>query len=156
MFRKIVLLGASLVTLGMVAFPVPPAHAIHLFPTLPDGTDPLGHTCGQTLSTAPAAPDAVVHVNGFFFNDSANLLSTTNITAGQSVTWTWDLWHCHSITFSDGSGTLGGPNALNQPQLARPNGDANSFTLTFTTPGTYSYYCVHHASVGMVGTVVVT
>ncbi|MHB8671665.1 MAG: hypothetical protein ACYDAD_14090, partial [Acidimicrobiales bacterium] len=59
--RWLVLVGALVVAFGLS---VSPAQAIHLFPTAPNGYDPIGHTCGTTLSPAPAY-GSLVHVAGF-------------------------------------------------------------------------------------------
>jgi plastocyanin len=85
------------------------------------------------------------------------------------VTWQWDLGHCHSVTttlvpkrakeFTTYGGKPGGPLGVppaTQVQLVKPAGDRNTFTVKLTVPGTYQYQCVHHASVGMTGTVIVT
>lgn len=144
----------ALVVIGFV----PPAHAVHLFPLTPT-FDPVGHDCAKALTAAPAVPAATVQVVGFSFSDARSRNSTTTITAGQAVTWTWTLDHCHSVTFGDGRGTEGASGFMpaGQPQLVRMGGAGkDSFALTFAAPGTFDYSCVHHASVGMTGTVVVT
>lgn len=96
---------------------------------------------------------------GFSFVDAAINSSRTTIAAGESVTWEWLADHCHSVTFSDPTteGTAGesGFQPPGQPELVRKNGVDHAFTLTFEEPGTYSYVCVHHASLGMAGEVVV-
>ena len=144
-----------------------PAFAFHLFPLFPG--DP-GGDCGAKLQKAPKKVSAAtVHVDIFFFVDSSSRTSTTTIKAGRSVTWQWDLGHCHSVTatfvpkrakeFTTYGGKPGGPLGLppaSQVQLVKPSGDRNTFTVKLTVPGTYQYQCVHHASVGMTGTVIVT
>jgi plastocyanin len=140
--------------LGLFAVPAPNAHAIHLFPASPTGDDPLGHTCDNTKLSPPAvAPNATVHVDGFFFVDTASLTSSTTVPVGGTVSWQWDLWHCHSITISGLplSSTQGAELFPGQPQLVRPDGSNNSWNVQFLVAGDYSYLCVHHASVGMTG-----
>ena len=136
-----------------------PAQAIHLFPLFPG--DPTGD-CGAKLQTAPKRPSAAtVNTDAFFFYDSDNFSSTTTIKRGQSVTWVWNLDHCHSVTTTSvpkGAKpftTRGGPPAT-QVELVKPVDERNAFTVKLTVPGTYHYQCVHHAAVGMTGTVVVT
>lgn len=141
---------AAVLALGLAS----PASGIHLFP-LAEG-DP-GGSCGTGLSESPSASGAKVLVELVYFKDQGTMSSTTKIKSGESVTWVWSLPHCHSVT-GDSFGTFGGPPAgLNgkEPQLVRPEGDKNSFTMTFDQPGEYPYACVHHASVGMAGKVVV-
>lgn len=148
--------GRLLGTAGLVAAAfllTPPASAVHLFPVTP-GFDPLGHDCAANLTDAPSDPEATVDVAGFNFVDGASRSSTTEIEAGQAVTWTWQADHCHSVTLADGRGTQGADGFMPaQPELVRIGDRGDSFTLTFDTPGTYEYQCVHHASVGMTGVV---
>ena len=136
-----------------------PANAVHLFPLTPT-SDPLGHDCAKALTAAPASSSADVQVVGFNFIDQASGASATTVTAGETVAWTWALDHCHSVTFEPGgpTGTSGSEGFMpeGQPELVRMNGDGNdTFTLTFPSPGEFSYVCVHHGSVGMTGTVTV-
>ena len=66
---------------------------------------------------------------------------TVAIGVNNTVTWVNNDNAAHTITSKDGgfgSGNIGA---------------GGSFTNTFTTPGTYTYYCAYHA--WMVGTVVV-
>ncbi|MEX2196253.1 MAG: plastocyanin/azurin family copper-binding protein [Thermoleophilaceae bacterium] len=147
------------VLLGVLAVGVQPAHAVHLFPLTPV-FDPLGHDCAKNLQAAPETPSAgEALVVGFSFIDRDSKGSNTTIEAGESVTWEWLANHCHSVTFSDPQigGTAGEQGfEPNQPELVRMNGNDHAFTVTFEEPGTYSYLCVHHAGVGMTGTVEVT
>ena len=143
-------------TLAAVGLSVP-AGAFHLFPLVPG--DP-GGDCGATLEADPSRAATHVAVAGFRFQDDMSGSSTSQVKAGDSVTWRWDLPHCHSVTFqsdqvqgTDGKQPGGFDGA--EPMLVKPNGDANTFTVKFDQPGTYDYLCVHHASVGMVGQVVV-
>ncbi len=64
------------------------------------------------------------------------------VTAGTTVTWTNADTDTHTVTFmpmmvSSGNLTTGA-----------------SFSFTFTTPGTYDYFCMYHQ--GMIGRVIVT
>lgn len=151
--------AAVFALLGVLAVPAPPAHAVHLFPLTPV-FDPLGHDCAQNLQAAPETPSAgTALVVGFDFIDTASNSSITTIGAGEAVTWEWLADHCHSVTFFDR--TIGGTAGEAgfepaQPELVRKKGEDDTFTLTFEEPGTYAYLCVHHASVGMTGTVEVT
>ena len=151
--RRVGTLGV-LVTATLV--PAAPASAVHLFPLTPS-FDPAGHDCAKNLVAAPPGSAATVSVSGFSFTDSSGD-SQTSVVAGQSITWRWGPDHCHSVTFG---GSLGGTSGASgfqppQPELVRLNGSGrDSFTLRFDQPGTFDYLCVHHASVGMRGRVVV-
>lgn len=151
---RLTVVGA-LAALCMVA--ARPAGAVHLFPLFPG--DPTGD-CGTGLEADPGTSDGNVQLLGFRFVDTETGTSTTNVAAGQSVTWTWEAF-CHSVTF-DGFGTFGGDvdspvfNLDFEDELVKPDSDNRTFTLTFDQPGTYSYVCVHHDSVGMTGTIEVS
>jgi plastocyanin len=102
-------------------------------------------------------------------NDPAN--TTVTVAAGTTVTWTnLDTNLPHTVTippagagepnmppFSPPSGgnTYDGTTLVNSgPMIAGTPGA--SFSVTFTTPGTYTYYCLFHDDTEkMIGTVVV-
>lgn len=154
MFR-IVPLGLAAVALLFAT--APSAEAVHLFPLTPE-FDPLGHDCEQNLNETPADPDANVSVVGFNFIDDDTGTSETTVSVGETVNWQWLADHCHSVTFvsSNAPPSTEGGTTFNDESLVRMNGAGNdSFTATFEDPGTFSYFCEHHASLGMTGTVVV-
>jgi plastocyanin len=145
---------AVLVTAMLV--PAAPASAVHLFPLTPS-FDPAGHDCAKNLVAAPSGSAATVSVSGFSFSDSSGD-SETSVVAGESITWRWGPDHCHSVTFGESVGGTRGASGFQppQPELVRLNGPGqDSFTMRFDQPGTFEYLCVHHASVGMRGRVVV-
>ena len=157
-------LGVVAATIALGFAPMTQAVAIHLFPTFPG--DP-GGDCAAKMRPAPSTPSAG-HVTSevFFFVDDASGSSTTTVKRGESVTWEF-LRFCHSVTSvsvpkgakpfstSGGKGSAKGF-AEGQDQLVKPDGDKNTYTVKFKVPGTYRYDCIHHASVGMTGTVVVS
>ena len=71
--------------------------------------------------------------------------ATVTIDAGQPVCWTWTASTEHNVKADDDSFTSGAPDSR------------GTFQRTFTTPGTYGYYCQVHGSPtgGMRGTVIV-
>ena len=71
--------------------------------------------------------------------------STTTITAGSSVTWTWKGATGHNVTFTGGPVALGGSSTMT----------SGTFTQTFNTAGTYTYECSIHSAQGMTGTITV-
>ncbi len=104
------------------------------------------------------------------------------IHVGDTVTWVQsDPQEMHTVTFGDDTAptsltttetaVLGPPVTVLDPQATQPQGGPvhrgvgyyNSgimqpfarYTLTFLQPGTYSYVCLRHASLGQVGTIVV-
>jgi plastocyanin len=106
------------------------------------------------IISGPAGLAATTNV--FVGFNGALRFSPTNVTVSvnDSVIWTWTGNH-HSST----SGTNGVPGDDNgAPGGSWDSGITNepfSFTNTFTTAGTYSYYCTVHESVGMTGQVFV-
>jgi len=153
-------LGVVVATIALGFAPVPQAAAIHLFPIVPG--DP-GGDCAAKMKTVPAGSQAHVVSEGFFFVDESSNTSTSTIGVGQSVTWEF-VRFCHSVTsvsvpkgakkFSTNGGRGSATGfAEGQDQLVKPDGERNSYTVKFKVPGTYRYDCVHHASVGMTGTI---
>lgn len=109
--------------------------------------------CGG--ATAPGGgggggPVGLVSVGNNFFrsahNGSQNQAVDT-IAAGSSVTWSWNAAGSHSI---QSTGTA--------PEIFRSSVVMNaanaSYTVTFNTPGTYSYDCAVHGA-AMSGRIVV-
>src|SRR5215472_9451034 len=90
----------------------------------------------------PAKPGApvmgVTHMN---MQNLAYQYTNMQVRAGTTVTWTNQDRVPHSVTFKNG---MKDSSLLSQGQ---------SFSYTFTTPGTYEYYCTVHPS--MVATVTV-
>jgi plastocyanin len=156
MFRRSALLAF---VVAIVVLAAHPASAVHLFPLFPG--DPTGDCAAKMKEPKDAAAHVVTE--GFFFVDEQDGLSTTTIRKGQSVMWEF-VRFCHSVTsvsvpkgakkFSTfgGKGSAKGPVA-GQDQLVKPDGEKSNYTVKFKVPGTYRYACVHHAAVGMTGTI---
>jgi amicyanin len=60
--------------------------------------------------------------------------SSITVNVGDTVTWTNDDTAPHTVT------TSSGPQSLSSPDLSK----GQSWSFTFTAPGTYSYYCAVH------------
>jgi plastocyanin len=125
--------------------PTPTPMEVTPTPTLPDATPtPLEATPTSTPTEPVPAPAEEVEVavrdNRF---DPADL----TVPVGATVIWTNQGFLPHTVTADDGSfdsGTLG-------------RGD--TFEMTFTEPGTYSYHCEIHGGtggLGMAGAIIVT
>ena len=71
------------------------------------------------------------------------------IQTGQTVRWSWPVGSLsHNVAPDDDEPTLSGPLA-NGPE---------EYSFTFTTPGTYNFFCANHGGpggIGMSGTVIV-
>jgi plastocyanin len=63
------------------------------------------------------------------------------ITSGESITWQNDGREPHNVIDADG--------AWESPALS----NGQTYTFTFTTPGTYTYFCSIHS--GMLGTIII-
>jgi len=94
---------------------------------------------GTPYASPEARPsgDARVEIEQFLFKPAS-----IEIASGTSVTWINRDGGAHTVTDSDGNFDSG----------RLTNGA--SFSVTFNTPGTYSYVCFYHAN--MTGTVSVT
>ena len=68
---------------------------------------------------------------------------------GRTVEWTWKS-NTHSVT--SGDPTTGTPDGLFDSEIQNK---PFTFSYTFTSPGTFDYFCVPHRALGMIGTVTV-
>ncbi|HTC92459.1 MAG TPA: hypothetical protein VK699_03275 [Terriglobales bacterium] len=104
-----------------------------------------------------AAGAATRHVNvgqggGLNFVDVISGTSTTTINVGDTVEWDWQTGF-HSTT----SGSCPGNNCSpdhSPPTWDSPEQGSGTFSHTFTSPGTFTYYCRIHLA-AMQGTVIV-
>ena len=99
------------------------------------GTGGGGETGGGTTQSGTAS----VVMQNIAFNPSA-----LTVTVGTMVTWTNDDSTNHTVTFTDISGVDSGTLTRGQ-----------TFSYTFTTAGTFHYYCKVHGASVMSGTVTV-
>lgn len=176
-----VLLFGAIVAVVMAAS-LPSANAFHFYRSTDGGCSPFdGALTDDPPETVRTGESKVVvghntfseGLGGSGFSVESLLTPTeTRIKVGQSITWTWNSSHCHSVTSTDmASGTTRlfdsgfhypttppespqvAPGLFEYPVL--DDTPTLSFTHTFTEPGTFNYFCVHHASIGMNGVVVV-
>jgi plastocyanin len=173
-------LTALVLVLSMAA----PAGAFHWFRGDENGGPALGCTPTDgalTDASGAGTPGATVLLMHNTFLDLATASPLTVVHPGQSVTWRWASAHCHSATQGL---PVGGAAAFDSgfhypipapptplllrgffdypvPELGNVGGVVDtgtptlSFTHTFGAAGTFTYYCVHHFEIGMVGVVVV-
>jgi plastocyanin len=88
------------------------------------------------VPSSPPTPGAIVHMKNFAFGPAS-----VTILAGQSVRFLEDDDSPHTITATDMSFDSGNLNK------------GGNWERTFTTAGTYTYYCAYHPY--MKGTVIV-
>ena len=98
---------------------------------------------GEAPTSAAAAQSGDVAVGAV---DNVFKAETITVTAGSKVTWTNAGRNDHNIKPAD-AGDFGVDTAAFKPGA--------TYTATFSTPGTYHYYCSIHGTKdrGMVGTV---
>ena len=113
----------------------------------PDGTPTETETPTDTetpTATEPAGQDVVVGPNGLLVFRPEEF----TISAGATVTWEWD---------SDGHNVRPSSTPGGSDWSGTPGGDGTTYDEgyvhehTFTTTGTYEYYCAPHRSAGMTG-----
>ena len=90
---------------------------------------PVGRAA--TIATASMA-DTALAIQTFQFRPKA-----LEIAAGTRVTWTNNDEIEHTITSGDGEKANGGFSGIT-------DGKGKSFSFTFTTPGSYAYFCDRH------------
>jgi amicyanin len=107
--------------------------------TAPTESAGTGTTAAVGATDAPAGEQVAVEIAGFKFNNG----EPVTVAVGTEVVWTNNDSMDHSVEFDAASGIP------TSPDLAQ--GDTYSFT--FTQPGTYEYICGIHPR--MTGTIVV-
>lgn len=169
----------AVVTFVFASASLPSAHAIHFYRGTGSGCSVADGAITDDAPETQSAVGATVVVGHNGYETGVSGLSAsgfvappeTHVKVGQSVRWTWNSSHCHSVTSSTipaGAGSFDSgfhypkvapespqvaPGAFEYPVL--DDTPTLEYTHTFTTPGTYRYSCVHHSSIGMVGFVLV-
>ena len=109
---------------------------------------------GGSTNPPPASGNTPPPAGGIAVNNNSFSPSSRTVTAGSSVTWSWNSCTStgdpyggggevcveHGVNFADG---------INSPTQGQ-----GTFTRTFTTAGTYNYHCAVHGT-AMAGIVTV-
>ena len=143
-----------------------PSLAVHVYRGPDSGCTPTDGPITDDATSAEGAAEATVLVMHNTFNDAANGTPVTRVRPGDVVEWQWWSAHCHSAWAGDGTFYSGFhyPTATPESPQAVPGffdypvpDDTPTLTYrhTFSSPGTYQYFCEHHQAIGMVGTVIV-
>jgi plastocyanin len=85
--------------------------------------------------------------------------ATLSVPTGTTVTWTNTGSTQHTVTDDPSKAVNAADAALPAGAQAWDSGILNggqTFTHTFTTPGTYKYFCIPHEALGMLATITVT
>ena len=111
---------------------------------------PLLAACGSTAGSSPTGTTVIPKSGTIAVQALDNRFEPkeVTITAGSTVTWTNDGANVHDVVPAEGT-----------DYGVKPDGfkPGATYSTTFSTPGTYAYYCSLHgtATKGMTGTVVV-
>jgi plastocyanin len=125
----IAVIAAAVVTIGVAAFAIGRGVA-----------SDSSSTSATAAAAAPASP-AQGSATAVAIKDFAFSPETVTVKVGSSITWTNGDGFAHSVKGADGS------------FVSQDLQQGQSYSATFSTPGTYAYVCGIHNS--MTGTVVV-
>ncbi len=110
-----------------------------------------GSTGGGGTSGPPAPPANTIYIGDTgVYGSEPNVFypSTLTVSAGSTVTWVWR-GSGHALESGDGC-TANGKFSSNGVQSP-----GYQLSHTFTTPGTYAFYCTTHCAQLMKGTITV-
>lgn len=110
----------------------------------PSGSASASASASATPSATVSLPPNTVLAAGTSFTPNA-----LTVKAGTKVTWNAKSGEFHSVT----SGT---PEAQDKSGPMNAQTGFQTYSVTFTKPGTYKYFCQPHGTLGMVGTITVT
>jgi len=102
-------------------------------------------------------PSHIAHADVKLGSDSGGLVfvpDTVNIKAGEEVKFTNNAGFPHNIVFDEDNV----PDGVDADKLSREdylNAPGETYSVKFTAPGTYGYYCEPHRGAGMQGKIVV-
>jgi amicyanin len=116
-----------------------------IFVVTRSGADKSPSTNTQASNQQSKDTNQIAAKSSITISNMAYSPATLTVKAGTKVTWTNQDGVAHSVTSSDGSSMAFDSGLL---------GKGQTYTLTFTQPGTYDYHCSVHPF--MKGTVVVT
>ncbi|WP_037570548.1 cupredoxin domain-containing protein [Phaeacidiphilus oryzae] len=132
---------AAVAALGLLAQSTSVSAAPATAPAARSAAQPAGGAAALAADSAAMAPAAAgaaanssskhvqVAIKGYAFSPAS-----LSVHVGDTVTWTNEDTAPHTVT------TTSGPKQLSSPQLQK----GQSWSYTFTTAGTYSYYCAVH------------
>jgi plastocyanin len=116
------------------------------------GAAAYGSGGGSKPTSTPAAGGAGGSGSSVTIENFAFTPQTLTVKAGTTVTWTNKDGAPHTVTSADSLGTDAATTGLFDAQL----GQGQSFSFTFSKPGTYFYECtIHKGMAPMHGEVVV-
>jgi plastocyanin len=110
-----------------------------------------------TTTGPPATVDVAIGISSAPCNSLCYSPADITIAAGTTVIWTNDAQFAHTVTRCTAAACPPGPGSGAGPSFS--SGDlapGAPFSVTFTAPGTYNYYCTIHTYAVMHGTITVT
>ncbi|HSM02296.1 MAG TPA: plastocyanin/azurin family copper-binding protein [Acidimicrobiia bacterium] len=139
--------------IGTIVVEGPENH--ELFEALTEGTGERDHDADESTTTTSVEVGAEVTIplNAFRPENAETAFSPREIIipAGTTVRWVNEDSTAHTVTSGESDGTSGTPDGLFDSGFLDPG---DTFTFTFTEPGTYPYFCLPHP--WMIGTITVT
>jgi plastocyanin len=99
----------------------------------------------------PAEPQDGPYTGTIHILDNRFSPANVTISAGDSVTWSWDGNDGHTVTH--GSSPTSPPNA--SKLFDTPERTSGTFGFRFNNAGTFAYFCRPHYNMGMRGTITV-
>jgi plastocyanin len=105
---------------------------------------PPATAASPLAASSPAAAGVTVKMG-----DTVFIPDQITVPVGTTVTWDNADLSTHTVTADDGSFDSGS-------DPAKWLGSGQKFSFTFSRAGTFTYHCIPHQTVGMVGTVVVS
>jgi plastocyanin len=127
-------------TVQPTVYPAPTSPAAE-----PSASESASASASGSASSAPAPSGNEVKTDT---GTSKFVPATLTVKVGTKVTWTADQ-AVHSVTSGEG-GKEDKAGPMHSP-IGFP-----TYSVTFTKAGTYKYFCIPHASLGMVGEIVVS
>ena len=140
--------GPMMRRLHPLAFVAAVACAVTSISCSSSSDSPGGGGTDTGTSDTPTGPEVLVGSGGTVFTPT-----TLTIKVGQTVTWKWAA-SGHSVTEADGDPATCTQKTGGFDSTIQATG--STFAHTFTTAGTFNYFCLLHCSAGMRGQIIVT
>ena len=133
---------------------------VRLWPALFALGTACGGSSGPTSGNSNNPPPSGASVETVSMMDFAFSPATKTIKVGTVVKWVNDGKTAHTATSDGGafdSGTLAASGTTMDAYGGTTTTPGGSFSMTFSTPGTYAYHCTFHGTLNnMKGTITVT
>lgn len=110
---------------------------------------------GGSTNPPPPSGNTPPPPGGIAVNNNSFSPSSKTVTAGSSVTWSWNSCTSTGDPYGAGGGEVCVEHGVNfDDGINSPTQGEGTFTRTFTAPGAYNYHCAVHGT-AMAGSVTV-